>query len=149
MEKCQPNRGRCTRSGCFHKHPPQLIGSASKIALQNSGTQSWQLTASGNPTSFSASGLPAGWSLNATSGLLSGPTGQAGTWLIPVTATNAYGMGSAILQLDIIATGGAITHEIWNNISPTATTSSFDWSSNATQFQHFTHCGNSFVSTSK
>ena len=115
----------------FPQTPPQLIGSASKILLQNSGTQSWQLTASGNPTSFSASGLPAGWNINATSGLLSGPTTTAGSWLIPVTATNIYGMGSAMLQLDIVATGAAITHETWNNISPTATVGNFDWSSNA------------------
>ncbi len=114
----------------FPQTPPQLIGSASKILLQNSGTQTWQLSASGNTTAFTARGLPSGWSINASNGLLSGPTTQAGTWLIPVIASNAYGMGSAILQLDIIATGGTITHETWNNISPTATVANFNWSSN-------------------
>jgi subtilisin-like proprotein convertase family protein len=55
----------------------------------------YQITARNNPTSFAATGLPAGLSLNASTGLISGSTTTAGTGNISLTATNGSGTSSA------------------------------------------------------
>jgi hypothetical protein len=63
---------------------------------------SYQITASNNPTSFNATGLPPGLSVNTTTGVISGtPKGSGGTFSIKLSATNAAGTGSATLALAI------------------------------------------------
>ena len=51
----------------------------------------YQLAASNNPTSFGATNLPPGVSLNTSSGAISGTPSVAGVYVVNVTATNAYG----------------------------------------------------------
>jgi uncharacterized protein (DUF1800 family) len=114
----------------FPQTAPQILSNASQLYLQNSGTKNFQVTASGKPSSFTAMGLPAGWMIHPTTGILSGPTTTAGNWSIPITASNEYGSGSAILELSIVATSGLITHETWTGVTPGATLSSFPWGSN-------------------
>lgn len=113
----------------FPQTAPQILSNSAQLYLQNSGTKNFQVTASGNPTSFAASGLPAGWTLNPTTGVLSGSTTNSGNWSIAITATNEYGSGSAILELSIVATSGLITHETWTGVSAGATLTSFAWGS--------------------
>jgi hypothetical protein len=63
---------------------------------------SYQIAASNNPTSFNATGLPPGLSVNITTGLISGtPRGSGGTFSVTLSATNAGGTGSATLALTI------------------------------------------------
>jgi uncharacterized protein (TIGR03790 family) len=62
---------------------------------------SYQITASNTPTSYNASGLPAGLSVNTSSGLISGTPTAAGTSSVTISATNAGGTGSAALSLTI------------------------------------------------
>jgi hypothetical protein len=64
---------------------------------------SYQITASNNPTSFNATGLPPGLSVNITTGLISGtPKGSGGTFKVTLSATSAAGTGSATLALTIV-----------------------------------------------
>jgi Domain of unknown function (DUF4082)/Putative Ig domain len=64
---------------------------------------SYQITASNNPTSFNATGLPPGLSVNTATGLISGtPRGAGGTFGVQLSATNAAGTGSATLALTIV-----------------------------------------------
>jgi hypothetical protein len=71
---------------------------------------SLQLSASNSPTSFSASGLPSGLSLNSTTGLISGTPTTAGTSSVTLNATNSVGTGSsATLVIVISAVTGAET----------------------------------------
>lgn len=63
---------------------------------------SYQITASNNPTSFNATGLPQGLSVNTTTGLISGIPAENGTFNVTISATNAGGTGSALLVLTII-----------------------------------------------
>src|SRR6185436_15939319 len=60
---------------------------------------SYQITAYQGPTSFGASGLPAGLSVNSSSGLLSGTPTASGTFSIGLNATNASGTGARGLLL--------------------------------------------------
>jgi aminopeptidase S len=73
---------------------------------------SQQMTASGGTGSYSwtASGLPTGLSINASSGLISGTPSAAGTFTVNVTATDtASATGSASFTWTISGTGGGCT----------------------------------------
>jgi len=61
------------------------------------------VTATGSPSSFAASGLPPGLSINALTGAIAGIPTAAGTYTATITATNASGTGSAILGFSITA----------------------------------------------
>ena len=66
---------------------------------------SYQITASGSPTSFAASGLTGtGLSVN-SAGLISGTPSAAGTITSTISATNANGTGSATLTISVAAAG--------------------------------------------
>ena len=66
-------------------------------------TFSESLDATGSPTAYTATNLPAGLSLNTASGLLSGTPTAAGVYTVPVSATGAAGTGAAVLTIDIAA----------------------------------------------
>jgi PKD repeat protein len=74
-------------------------------ALTASGTVgssfSYAITATNSPTSFNATGLPAGLSINTSTGVISGTATAAGTSNVTISATNAGGTGNATLVLTI------------------------------------------------
>jgi len=66
-------------------------------------TFSYQLTATGNPTNFTAEGLPRGLSLVAATGSISGIPVQSGSFVVNVAAENAFGRSapaSLLLAVD-------------------------------------------------
>ncbi|MEO0054102.1 MAG: hypothetical protein RLZZ50_49, partial [Verrucomicrobiota bacterium] len=67
---------------------------------------SYQIAASNSPTSFAATGLPAGLGVNTASGLISGTPSASGNSTVTLSATNASGTGTATLALTIAAAGG-------------------------------------------
>jgi len=70
---------------------------------------SYQITATNNPTSFGASGLPSGLSVNTSTGLVSGAPASAGTWTTALRAANSGGTGTADLKLTVSAVAIAPT----------------------------------------
>jgi IPT/TIG domain/Putative Ig domain len=75
---------------------------------------SYQITATNSPTSFGASGLPTGLTVDTVSGLISGTPTAAGTSSVTLSATNSGGTGSAPLTLTVISggTGPLVSHTI-------------------------------------
>ncbi|MDA0214584.1 MAG: glycosyl hydrolase family 18 protein, partial [Planctomycetota bacterium] len=61
----------------------------------------YQITATNSPTSFGATGLPAGMAISSSTGLISGTTVISGNFTIQLQATNAGGNGSATLALAV------------------------------------------------
>src|SRR2546430_6114033 len=66
-----------------------VITSAGTATGQVGVAFSYQITATNSPTSFSATGLPAGLALNATTGLITGTPTSAGASTVTLSATNA------------------------------------------------------------
>jgi hypothetical protein len=66
---------------------------------------SYRIAASNSPTSFGATGLPAGLTLNTSTGLISGTPSAAGASTVSISATNSAGTGPATLTI-IISSGG-------------------------------------------
>lgn len=67
---------------------------------------SYQISASGTPTSYGGTGLPAGLSLNTTTGAITGTPTAAGTSNVAISATNSSGTGTATLVITISPSGG-------------------------------------------
>ena len=83
----------------------------------------YQIIGDSSPTSFNATGLPGGLSINTTSGLISGtPNVAAGTFNVTLTATNSTGTGTATLVLDLTSPSLSIPSLISNKLTRTAGT---------------------------
>jgi hypothetical protein len=63
---------------------------------------SYQIQATNSPTSYGATGLPSGLSINTGSGLISGTPTAAGQYSISLSATNSAGTGIATLTLTVV-----------------------------------------------
>ena len=80
---------------------PPVITSATTATDQIDTAFSYQITATNSPTSFVATGLPTGLTLDMTSGMISGTPTDSGTFSISLRATNQGGTGTAILKLTV------------------------------------------------
>ena len=94
------------------KPAPPVITSSLTAAGQVGVAFSYQITATNNPTSFGATGLPAGLTINTSTGLISGTPTTAGTYTVTISATNAGGTGSATLVLTIKPAKPVITSSL-------------------------------------
>ena len=111
-----------------------VITSATAANAQSGAAFTYQITATNTPTGFTASGLPAGLSVDATTGAITGTPSASGASTVTITATSTGGTGSATLALTVdpalpVVTsattltgqvGVAITYQITASNDPTA-----------------------------
>ncbi|TRX11278.1 LamG-like jellyroll fold domain-containing protein [Flavobacterium gawalongense] len=99
--------------------------SSATTATATIGTPfSYNIIASASPSSYSASGLPAGLSVDTATGIISGTATELGQNEVTITATNASGTGTATLILTVI-----------NSEAPAAPTSALASIVNTTQIK--------------
>jgi hypothetical protein len=90
--------------------PPAPVITSASTAVGTVGVAfSYQIVATNNPTSYGASGLPAGLSVNTTTGRISGTPTTAASSNVNLSAVNAGGTGTAVLSLTINAGAPPIT----------------------------------------
>jgi hypothetical protein len=78
-----------------------VISSASAANGTVGTSFSYNISASNTPTSFGATGLPAGLSVNTSSGLISGTPTASGTFNVTISAANAGGTGTKVVTMTI------------------------------------------------
>ncbi len=79
-----------------------VITSPTSAVASNGYAFSYQITATGDPTGFDATGLPPGVSVSTTSGLISGIPTQSGLFDVTLAATNAVGAVTGHLSLTVV-----------------------------------------------
>jgi uncharacterized repeat protein (TIGR03803 family) len=87
--------------------PPSISSTLAATAVQGSSF-SYQITATNNPVSFNATGLPPGLAINTTTGGISGTPLYSGTSTITISASNTGGSGSAGLVLTVLPSAPVI-----------------------------------------
>src|SRR5438552_9510910 len=105
MKRILPLALMLVAAGTALAGPKPVITSPTTATGQVGVAFSYQITATNSPTSYGATGLPSGLSVNTSTGLISG-TPAAGTdagspYSVTISATNAGGTGSATLTLTI------------------------------------------------
>lgn len=128
-----------TTNGSITVTPPAPVITSTGATTGTVGTAfSYQITATNSPTSFNATGLPAGLSINTTSGLISGTPTTAATTNITLSATNTGGTGTKILALTVrppapvISSTGVVTGTVGSAFSYQITATNSPTSFNAT-----------------
>ena len=87
---------------------PPIITNTSLTAATTVGTPfNFSIAASGSPSSYSASALPAGLSIVSATGAITGTPTIAGTSSVLLGATNANGTGVAVLTITVVGAGSA------------------------------------------
>ena len=98
--------------------PAVITSSLNAVAFLNQPF-SFQVTAANTPLRFAASGLPPGLSFNVTNGLISGTNTLVGNFPVMVTASNAVGSGSSVVNIQVIDTGSSVVREVWQGVPGT------------------------------
>jgi len=82
----------------------------------------YTVTAANSPLRFDATNLPPGLALNSTNGVISGVPGLAGGFDIGLAVSNVVGTATAVLHLDVLDTGSAVTREVWRGVPGSSVT---------------------------
>jgi hypothetical protein len=103
---------------------PVISGVSSISGTVDSVFAGYTISASNNPTSFSATNLPLGLTINTSTGIISGTPTNAGTFTDTLKATNASGTGMFVLTIIINPAGTPIIKLLhyWNFNDTTSST---------------------------
>lgn len=106
--------GVATRNFAFHIQAPYITSSLYLGYLGIGSPFTYQITASHNPTSFSAENLPPGLQVNPQTGLITGVVNLSGQYFFTVIAHGATGDASnlVLLTVDPRSTYNPATHAV-------------------------------------
>jgi hypothetical protein len=104
------------------KAAPVISSTLTATATRGSAF-SYQIAADSSPSSYNATGLPGGLSINTSNGTISGtPNVAAGTFNVTISAINTTGTGTATLVLVLTSPSLSIPSLISNKLTRTAGT---------------------------
>lgn len=98
---------------------PPVITSPTNAAGIIGDAFSYLITATRSPTSFAATGLPPGLSIDTGTGLISGSPTQSGLFPVQVSATSSDASATVVLNLGVTAYG-EFHHFTWHHVPGTA-----------------------------
>lgn len=105
-----------TNCTTYSLSPPVITSSL--IASGNQGSPfTYNITATNVPTSYNAAVLPAGLSINTTTGVISGTPSVSGTFNVTITATNGFGSDNETLVITL-GTGPCLSEAFAVNALP-------------------------------
>ena len=98
--------------------PAVTNGTLTLAGVYGTAISTYTITGSNTPTSYSATGLPAGLAVDTTTGAITGTPSATGSFSVTIGVTNAGGTGTATLAVTVAkatptltwATPGAITY---------------------------------------
>jgi sugar lactone lactonase YvrE len=108
----------------FPAPAPALTSPASAFVLVNTSF-SYTITASVTATSFTATGLPAGLTLNTATGVITGTPTATGLYTVSLTATTSAGVSTGTLSLAVV------TNSFSDNFATDTTINTSYWSVDA------------------
>lgn len=110
-------------------------------SLTSSGVQgtafSYDILATNSPTSYNATGLPAGLSINTTTGQITGTPTGTGTFNVTISATNAYGADTQTLVITI-TTGPCLSQTTFSSTPSGWLENSITYAAGEANFASFT-----------
>lgn len=106
----------CDRTRNFNP----LISSALTATTTTATALNYTILGTGSPTSFNATSMPTGLSINTATGALTGTVAAAGSYSITITATNVWGSGSNTLVLTVNPPAPVINSTLTASASTTA-----------------------------
>ncbi|MEZ0254187.1 MAG: DUF1800 family protein [Chthoniobacter sp.] len=105
-----------TMTGSVGAGPTGVTSSTDEVYVAGSGTPySYTISGSNGPGTYTATNLPPGLTLNGN--VISGTPSTPGNYQFTVTTNNAAGTSSEVVNLEVIATPGNITREIWTGLT--------------------------------
>jgi hypothetical protein len=94
--------------------PPVITSSLTASGNQGSAF-TYTITATNTPTSYNATGLPAGLTIDTVTGIISGTPTTTGTTNVTISATNAYGTDTQTLVITI-TTGPCLSESSFTSL---------------------------------